>query len=81
VNDTNFNCLYKPIIIEDYAWIGARAIIQPGVTIGKGAVLGSGSLAAKNIPDYEIHGGIPANKIGSRSKELNYKLEYSPFFQ
>jgi maltose O-acetyltransferase len=68
-------------VINDYAWIGARAIIQPGVIIGRGAVLGSGSIATKNIPEFEIYAGTPAKYIGTRSRDLTYKLNYSPFFQ
>lgn len=81
INDAYFNCFYKMVIIEDYAWIGARAMIMPGVTIGKGAVLGAVSTANKDIPDYEIYAGIPAKRIGSRSKDLKYELNYFPFFQ
>jgi maltose O-acetyltransferase len=81
VNDPYFNCYYKTVIINNYAWIGVRAIIQPGVIIGEGSILGSGSIATKNIPDFEIFAGVPAKRIGYRSKELLYTLNYSPFFQ
>jgi acetyltransferase-like isoleucine patch superfamily enzyme len=81
VNNPDFSCFYKNVIIEDYAWIGARATIFPGVRIGKGAVLGATSTATKDIPDYAIFAGIPAKQIGVRSTLLNYKLEYFPFFQ
>lgn len=81
VNSPDFSCFYKNVIIEDYAWIGARATILPGVRIGKGAVLGATSTATKDIPDYAIFAGIPAKQIGVRSTLLNYKLEYFPFFQ
>jgi maltose O-acetyltransferase len=81
VNDQYFNCFYTTVIIKDYAWIGARAIIQPGVIIGEGSILGSGSIATKNIPDFEIFAGVPAKYIGTRSKVLTYTLNYSPFFQ
>lgn len=81
VNDPYFNCFYTTVIINDYAWIGARAIIQPGVIIGRGSILGAGSIATKNIPDFEIFAGIPARKIGTRSNNLLYTLNYFPFFQ
>jgi maltose O-acetyltransferase len=81
VNDPYFNCFYTTVIIKDYAWVGARAIIQPGVIIGEGSILGSGSIATKNIPDFEIFAGAPAKCIGNRSKVLLYTLNYSPFFQ
>ncbi len=81
INDPYFSCFYTRVIIEDYAWIGARAMIMPGVTIGKGAVLGAVSMANRDIPDYEIYVGSPAKRIGSRSSELKYELNYFPFFQ
>ena len=81
VNDADFNCFYTKVVIEDYAWIGARAMILPGVTIGKGAVLGASAVATKNVPEYSIFAGIPAKQIGIRSRELRYQLNYSPYFQ
>jgi len=81
VDDPYFSCFYTSVIINDHAWIGARAIIQPGVEIGEGAIVGSGAVVTKNIPDFEIFAGVPAKRIGTRSKELKYTLNYSPFFQ
>jgi len=69
------------VFIHPLSWIGARAIIQPGVEIGEGAIVGSGAVVTKNIPDFEIFAGVPAKRIGTRSKELKYTLNYSPFFQ
>lgn len=81
VNSSDFSCFYKPVTICDYAWIGARAVILPGVTIGKGAVLGTASIATKDISDFSICVGSPAKPIGTRSTDLTYKLDYFPFFQ
>ncbi len=50
----------KNVIIEDYVWIGNRVIILPGVTIGKHAIIGAGSVVPRNIPDYAIAVGNPA---------------------
>lgn len=55
----------KPVVIEEYAWIGARVIILPGITIGKGSVVGAGSVVTKNIPPYSVAGGNPARVIKS----------------
>jgi len=52
-----------PIIIEDDVFIGANSIILKGVRIGKGAVVGAGSVVTKNIPDGEVWAGNPAKKI------------------
>ncbi len=50
----------KPIVIKDDAWIGMNAIILKGVTIGKGAIVGAGSVVTKNVPDWTIVAGNPA---------------------
>jgi len=81
INSPTFATFNKSVIIEDYAWIGARAMILPGVRIGKGAVLGAASTATKDIPDYSIFAGAPAKEIGMRSELLEYTLVYFPFFQ
>lgn len=56
----------KPVIIEDDVWIGARVIILPGVRIGKGAVIGAGSVVTKSVPDYAVVGGNPASILKMR---------------
>ncbi|UCC80223.1 MAG: acyltransferase [Candidatus Zixiibacteriota bacterium] len=53
----------EPIVIEDEVWIGARAIILKGVTIGKGAIIGAGSVVSKEIPPYSFAAGNPARAI------------------
>lgn len=56
----------KDITIEDDVWIGGRVIILPGVKIGKGSIIGAGSVVTKNIDPYSIVGGNPAKIISSR---------------
>lgn len=56
----------KPVIIGDDVWIGRRAIIMPGVTIGDGCVIGAGAVVTKDIPPYSVAGGVPAKVIKSR---------------
>jgi len=50
----------RDVVIEDDVWIGTRAIILHGVTIGRGAIVGAGAVVAKNVPPYAIVGGVPA---------------------
>lgn len=69
------------ITIEDYVWIASRVTILPGVTIGRGAVIASNSVVTKDIPAMEIHGGVPAKKIGDRKSQLKYSLFYKPRFK
>jgi acetyltransferase-like isoleucine patch superfamily enzyme len=52
-----------PIIIEDDVWIASRSIILKGVTIGKGSVIGAGSIVTKSIPPYSFAAGNPAKVI------------------
>ena len=53
----------KPIIIKKNAWIGAKATILPGVTIGENEVVATGAVVSKDVPDNIIVGGIPAKFI------------------
>ena len=56
----------RPTVIEADAWIGCRVIILAGVRISRGAIVAAGAVVTKDVPPYEIHGGIPARKIGDR---------------
>ena len=53
-------------IIEDDVWIGYRAILMAGVRIGRGAIVAAGAVVTRDVPPYEIHGGVPARRIGER---------------
>lgn len=76
-----FEAYCSPVVIEDYAWVGARAMILPGVRIGKGAILGAASTATNSLADYSISVGSPAKNVGNRSEKLDYNLVYFPYFQ
>lgn len=67
------------VVIGDRAWIGYRAIILPGVTIGDGAVVGAGSVVTKDIEPFTIVAGNPAKMIGERRKDLDYELNFAPW--
>jgi acetyltransferase-like isoleucine patch superfamily enzyme len=56
-----------PIDVGDYAWIGHRATILQGVTIGEGAIVAAGAVVVKDVPANAIVAGIPAKVIGHRS--------------
>lgn len=57
----------RPIIIGDDVWIGAKAIILPGVHIGSHSIIGAGSVVTKDVAPYSIVGGSPAKLIKMRS--------------
>jgi maltose O-acetyltransferase len=53
----------KPVVIGDNVWLGGRAIVNPGVTIGNNVVVASGSVVTKSVPDNVVVGGNPARII------------------
>ena len=56
----------KKVVIKDDVWIGTNVIILPGITIGKGSVIGGGAVVTKDVKDYAIVGGNPAKVIRYR---------------
>lgn len=82
INSEDFHAVNGPVEIGDFCFIGPRAIILPGVKIGKGAVVAAGAVVTKDVPDFAIFGGVPAEKIGERKlKDLHYKLGRARLFQ
>lgn len=63
------NVSKKPVKIEDNVWIGFNSIILKGVTVGKGAIVGAGSVVPKNVKPYTVVAGNPAKFI----KNINEK--------
>jgi maltose O-acetyltransferase len=62
---------FKPVVIEDDVWLGQRAMIMPGVVIGKGSIIGAGAVVAKSVPPYSIAVGNPARVVRSRLPDEN----------
>lgn len=76
-NDIGFKAVGEKVVIESYAWICSRAIILPGITIGRGAVIAAGAVVTKDVEPFAIMGGVPARKIGVReNKDYNYIPSY-----
>lgn len=65
-SDPSFRLIVKPITIKEGAWVGARAVVCPGVTVGESAVVTAGSVVTKDVPPYEIHAGNPAGFVRPR---------------
>lgn len=60
---------YRPVVISDDVWIGARVTILPGAKIGKGVIIGAGAVITGEIPDYAVVGGVPARIIKYRNQQ------------
>src|ERR1700738_4003450 len=65
--DSPFFAGYEsPVVIEDYVWVATRAVILPGVTLGRACVVGAGAVVAKSVPANAIVAGNPARIIRYR---------------
>ncbi len=56
----------RPVTIEDDVWLGERVIILPGVTIGKGSIIGAGAVVSKDVPPFSVVVGNPAVVVKRR---------------
>lgn len=82
LDSDDFSAIEEPVEIGDYSFIGPRVIILPGVKIGTGAVVAAGAVVTKDVPDFAIVGGVPAQKIGERkNKNPHYRLGRARLFQ
>jgi maltose O-acetyltransferase len=82
IHDKAFGPIIEPVTVEDYVFIGPRAIILPGITIGKGAVVAAGAVVTKDVEPYTIVGGVPAKAIGKRkATDLKYKIGRAALFR
>ncbi len=70
----DYSSITAPIVVEDYVCVNARAMVIVGVTLGKGCVVGAGAVVNKDVPPYTIVAGVPAKKIGERTRDLRYSL-------
>jgi acetyltransferase-like isoleucine patch superfamily enzyme len=66
----------RSVVIGNYVFIGTRALILPGVSIGDGAAVGAGSVVTKNVPPGFIVAGAPARQVGLRSGPFEYSTTY-----
>lgn len=60
----------RPVVIHDDVWIGAHAVVLPGVTIGRGAVVGAGAVVTNDVPAYAIVMGMPARVVRYRPQPV-----------
>jgi len=72
--DADFGCSGGPVRVGRRAWLSARSIILPGVTIGEGAVVAAGAVVTRDVGAFRVVGGIPAKEIAERPRDLRYEL-------
>ena len=81
IESPSFAAIADGVVIEDYAFLGRRSTVLQGCRIGRGAVLGAGSVLTKSIPAFEVWAGNPARKIGERkNRDLRYNCRYFRLF-
>lgn len=73
-NDDYHKYVCASVLIEDYVWVASRAVLLPGTTIGRGAVVAAGAVVTKNVEPMNVVGGIPAKVIAKRRSKLLYTL-------
>ena len=79
VDDPDFCLETRPVKIEDHVWIGTRAMVMPGVTLGRGCVVAAGAVVTRDVAPLAIVAGVPARPVAKRAADaLGYVLE-SPF--
>jgi acetyltransferase-like isoleucine patch superfamily enzyme len=82
MNDPLFPDRYVPIVIGNNAWIGIRATVLAGVTIGEGAVIMAGAIVTRDVAPYTVVGGVPAKVISHRTQQkVSYELHFSHVFE
>ena len=70
--DPAFRVEIRPVVIEDNVWIGMRAMILGGVTLGRGCVVAAGAVVTKDVPPLTIVAGVPARPVGMRPEEASH---------
>jgi acetyltransferase-like isoleucine patch superfamily enzyme len=81
IDDPHFKEVGDAVTIDDYAVIGTRVTILPGVHIGRGAVVASGAVVSHDVEPFTVVGGVPAKFIKDRSKDVRYTLKFAKLFQ
>lgn len=80
IQSCDFRGTSAPVKIDHYVFTGTRAIILPGVSLEKGAVVAAGAVVTKNVEAFTVVAGVPARAIGRRNPDLDYDCSYRRLF-
>ncbi|MEE3384343.1 MAG: acyltransferase [Prevotella sp.] len=69
------------VTIGDYCWIGCRAMIMPGITIGNSSICAANAVITRDVEPNSIYAGVPAHKISQRNRTANYTLSFNTLFR
>jgi putative colanic acid biosynthesis acetyltransferase WcaF len=78
VDDPDFGATLAPVHFEPRSWVGAGAVVLPGVRVGEGAVVAAGAVVTKDVASYVVVAGSPARPIGTRPGPMRYELDFRP---
>ncbi len=76
IQSSTFAGREEPVQVQDHVFIGTKAMILPGVILGRGAVVAAGAVVTRSVAPYTVVGGIPARRLGSRTSDLAYTVSY-----
>jgi len=68
----------RAVKIGNRVWIASAALILHGVEIGEGAVVAAGAVVTKDVGPFDVVGGIPAKVMGTRNRNIDYRLQSRP---
>jgi putative colanic acid biosynthesis acetyltransferase WcaF len=68
--DPAFPLISFPSTLGAYSWVCARAVVQPGINLGEGAILALASVATRDLEPWTVYGGIPARKLKERVRRV-----------
>lgn len=72
VHSPGLETILDTVFIDDFAWLATNVTILPGVRIGRGALVAAGAVVSKDVAPHTVVGGVPAKKIGMRSRDIRY---------
>ena len=76
VDSPSFGATLAPVHFGARSWVGTRAMVLPGVSVGEGAVVAAGAVLTRDVAPYTVVAGVPAKPIGQRPQPMSYELDW-----